>query len=131
MRRQIHPLNIGSFPSPELAQSQPFREMRTSRNIKDGREKAIGRNGVLARWPSLAAHLMCTNGEAMTPKAAAEILRNYTEGRECWSEWGSPIVGARHSTFIRLAILCRQDHRESAGKYIDALSRVLRESMES
>jgi hypothetical protein len=131
MRQKIHPLNIGSFPSPELVHAQPFREMRISRNIKDRREKAIGRNGVLARWPSLAAHLMCTNGGAMTAKESAGILRNYIEGREGWSEWGTPNVGARHSTFIRLAILCRQGHRESAGKYIDALSRVLRESMES
>ncbi|MHC5082286.1 MAG: hypothetical protein ACYTHN_25055, partial [Planctomycetota bacterium] len=93
MRRKIHPLNIGSFPSPELANAQPFREMRTSICAKDRAERSFGRNGILARWPSLAAHLMCTNGGAMTPNAAAGILLNYIEGRECWFDWGSPTIG--------------------------------------
>ncbi|MHC4600468.1 MAG: hypothetical protein ACYS47_15850 [Planctomycetota bacterium] len=131
MRRKIHPLNIGSFPSPELVNAQPFREMRTSIYAMDRGERTFGLNGVLARWPSLAAHLMCTNGGAMTPQAAAGILRNYIEGREHWSEWGTPNVGARHSTFIRLAILYRRGHKESGGKYMDALSLVLQESVKS
>lgn len=48
---------------------------------------------VLNSYPRLCSHLICESLGYLTPKAAANLLWHYAQGKEFWCEWISHLAG--------------------------------------
>jgi hypothetical protein len=86
---------------------------------------AMTRDDVLARWPSLVAHLICASLGYATPSTAAQIILDYANGRENWCEWIYSCHGRDPAPAVRLAWKCRHHHKGYMADYKQALGIVV------
>lgn len=55
---------------------------------------------VLQRYPRLVSHMICDSLGYFTPGAAANALKSYIEGEECWCEWYMHMSGVGNRSMI-------------------------------
>jgi len=89
--------------------------------------QAMTRKDVLARWPSLVAHLICVSLGYCTPGKAANIILDYINGRENGCEWLSACHKCQPAPVIKQSWTCRHHHKGYMADYRQALGLVITE----
>jgi len=82
---------------------------------------------VMARWPSLVAHLICVSLGYCTPANAANIILDYINGRENWCEWLAACYQCKPAPVVEQAWSGRHGHSGYMADYRQALALVIRE----
>jgi hypothetical protein len=71
----------------------------------------LTRDQVLARFPHICAHIICSSLGYATPAVAANILRDALVGQENWCEWIYSCYGRNPAKAVAAAIEGRKGHK--------------------
>ena len=80
---------------------------------------------VMARWPSLVAHMICESLGYATPTTAAAIILDAANGRENWCEWVYSCYAKDPKKPLQYCIRTRHHHKGYMAEYRQALVLVM------
>ncbi len=81
---------------------------------------------VMKRWPSLTGHVICHSLGYCTPRSAAKIVLDASEGRENWCEWIYSCYNRNPMPAVQMAIKTRHHHKGYLAHYPHAIALVRR-----
>jgi hypothetical protein len=91
------------------------------------RRRPESRDEYLQRYPRICAHIIAESLGYATPRVAASILKDATEGGENWCEWIYSCFNRDPRPAVEQAIRNRQLHRGYMASYELALQIVRRQ----
>lgn len=83
-------------------------------------------NGVIARYPSLVAHIICESLGYATPLTAGHIMQDALLHKENWCEWIHACYKCDPRAMLKVCIRNRHHHKGFMADYQHAMALVLR-----